>query len=56
MRVEIHKLRPEVVAEGDEVLVHYRSRTNARDEGYLLRHSLRKAEGRESTYSGSEDL
>ena len=28
MRVEIRELRPEVVAEGDEVLVHYRSRTN----------------------------
>ena len=28
--VEIRGLRPEVVAEGDEVLVHYRSRTNVR--------------------------
>ena len=28
MRVEIHELRPEVVAESDEVLVRYRSRTN----------------------------
>ena len=28
VRVEIRELRPEVVAEGDEVLVHYRSRTN----------------------------
>ena len=28
MRVEIRELRPEVVAESDEVLVHYRSRTN----------------------------
>ena len=27
VRVEIHELRPEVVAESDEVLVHYRSRT-----------------------------
>ena len=28
MRVEIHELRPEGVAESDEVLVHYQSRTN----------------------------
>ena len=28
MRVEIRELRPEVVAESDKVLVHYRSRTN----------------------------
>ena len=28
MRVEIRELRPEVVAESNEVLVHYRSRTN----------------------------
>ena len=28
VRVEIRELRPEVVAESDEVLVHYRSRTN----------------------------
>ena len=28
MRVEIHELRPKVVAEDDEVLVRYRSRTN----------------------------
>ena len=28
VRVEIHELRPEVVAEDDGVLVHYRSRTN----------------------------
>ena len=28
--VEIHGLRPEVIAEGDKVLVHYRSRTNVR--------------------------
>ena len=28
MRVEIRELRPEVIAEGGEVLVHYRSRTN----------------------------
>ena len=27
-RVEIRELRPKVVAESDEVLVHYRSRTN----------------------------
>ena len=27
-RVEIRGLRPEVIAEGDEVLVHYRSRAN----------------------------
>ena len=26
------------------------------DEGYLLRHLLRKVGGQESTYSGSEDL
>ena len=26
------------------------------DEGYLLRHLLKKIEGQESTYSGSEDL
>ena len=28
MRVEIHELRPEVVTEGNDVLVHYQSRTN----------------------------
>ena len=28
MRVEICELRPEVVTEGDEVLVYYRSRIN----------------------------
>ena len=28
MRVEIRELRPKVIAESDEVLVHYRSRTN----------------------------
>ena len=28
VRVEIRELRPEVIAESDEVLVHYRSRTN----------------------------
>ena len=28
VRVEICELRPKVVAESDEVLVHYRSRTN----------------------------
>ena len=28
VRVETHELRPEVVTEDDEVLVHYRSRTN----------------------------
>ena len=28
VRVEIRELRPEVVAESDEVLVHYQSRTN----------------------------
>ena len=28
MRVEIHELRPKMVTEDDEVLVHYRSRTN----------------------------
>ena len=28
VRVEIRELRPEVLAEGDGVLVHYRSRTN----------------------------
>ena len=28
MRVEIHELRPEVVAKGDGVLVHYQSRIN----------------------------
>ena len=28
MRVEIHELRPEVVTEDDDVLVHYQSRTN----------------------------
>ena len=28
VRVEIRELRPEVVAEGEGVLVHYRSRTN----------------------------
>ena len=28
MRVEICELRPEVVTEGNEVLVHYQSRTN----------------------------
>ena len=28
MRVEICELRPEVIAESDEVLVHYQSRTN----------------------------
>ena len=28
VRVEIRELRPEVVAESNEVLVHYRSRTN----------------------------
>ena len=28
MRVEIHGLRPEVVTEDCDVLVHYRSRTN----------------------------
>ena len=28
MRVEIRELRPEVVTEGDGVLVHYQSRTN----------------------------
>ena len=28
MRVEIRELRPEVVAEDEDVLVHYRSRTN----------------------------
>ena len=26
------------------------------DKGYLLRHLLKKIEGQESTYSGSEDL
>ena len=30
VEVEIRGLRPEVVAEGDKVLVHYRSRTNVR--------------------------
>ena len=30
VRVEIRELRPEVVAKSDEVLVHYRSRTNVR--------------------------
>ena len=30
VKVEIRELRPEVIAEGDEVLVHYRSRTNVR--------------------------
>ena len=30
VKVEIRELRPEVVAESDEVLVHYRSRTNVR--------------------------
>ena len=55
VRVEICELRPEVVTEGDDVLVHYQSRTMC-DEGYLLRHLLRKIKGRESTYSGSEDL
>ena len=29
MRVEIRELRPEVIAEDEGVLVHYRSRTNA---------------------------
>ena len=28
VRVEICELRPEVVAEGNKVVVHYRSRTN----------------------------
>ena len=28
VRVEIHELRPEVVAEGEGVLVHYQSRIN----------------------------
>ena len=28
MRVEIHELRPKVIAKDDGVLVHYRSRTN----------------------------
>ena len=28
VRVEIRELRPEVVAESDKVLIHYRSRTN----------------------------
>ena len=28
VRVEIRELRPEVLAESDEVLVHHRSRTN----------------------------
>ena len=28
VRVEIRELRPEVLTESDEVLVHYRSRTN----------------------------
>ena len=28
VRVEIRELRPKVLAESDEVLVHYRSRTN----------------------------
>ena len=27
MRVEIHELRPEVVTEGNDVLVHYQGRT-----------------------------
>ena len=52
MRVEIHELRPEVGAKGGDVLVHYQMCGT----GYLLRHFLRKIEGRESTYSGSEDL
>ena len=30
VKVEIRELRPEVVAKSDEVLVHYRSRTNVR--------------------------
>ena len=30
MGVEIHGLRPEVITEGNEVLVYYRSRTNVR--------------------------
>ena len=55
MKVEIHELRPEMVTEDDKVLVHYQSRTNC-DDGYLLRHLLRKIKGRESTYSGPEDL
>ena len=28
IEVEIRELRPEVLAESDEVLIHYRSRTN----------------------------
>ena len=56
MKVEICELRPEVVTEGNDVLVHYQSRTNICDDDYLLRHLLRKIEGRESTYSGSENL
>ena len=28
VRVEIHELRPEVVTEDNDVLVHYQSRTN----------------------------
>ena len=30
VKVEIRELRPEVIAESEEVLVHYRSRTNVR--------------------------
>ena len=30
VKVEVCELRPEVVAESDEVLVHYQSRTNVR--------------------------
>ena len=30
VRVEVRELRPEVIVESDEVLVHYRSRTNVR--------------------------
>ena len=55
VRVEIRELRPKVVAEGKG----YWFTTEVEpmcDKGYLLRHLLRKVEGREGTYSGSEDL
>ena len=50
MRVEIRELRPEVECRfTTEVEPMY-------GEGYLLRRLLRKIKGRESSYSGSEDL
>ena len=52
MRVEICELRPKVTK-----MYWFTTEVEPMcDEGYLLRHLLRKIEGQESPYNGSEDL